>query len=131
MEEKRFFASAQEDKELGTFFVNVTTKKGMFSPVRRSHRNKRKDEVSSSRNDTEDKENRDRSNIVRKKKEQAVSVDELCTMFQTTMTVNNATLDSKQETVRLSPMPKKGRVTNLEHRDGKLNAVRRSTRKKN
>ena len=118
-----------ESKKLGSFFVNVNTKKGMFTPVRRSHRNKKLREEEARVDDDSNKENENPSNA-RRDDGPAISVDDLCSMFQTTMTVNNDTLESEQETVRLSPLPDKGRYTSLtEARDGKVTAVRRSTRK--
>ena len=121
-----------QDKEttnLGSFFVDVNTRKGMFTPVRRSHRNKLKGEVARSDHDDSDKENENPSNVRRRRDESNISIDDLCSMFQTTVTVNNETLESEQDTVRLSPFPDEGRHTSLtETRDGKVNAVKRSTR---
>ena len=118
-----------QSKNLGSFFVNVNTKKGMFTPVRRSHRNKPRVEA---RVDDSNKENENPSNT-RRDDGPAVSVDDLCSMFQTTMTVNNDTLGSDEETVCVTPIPDKGRyvyASLTEANNGRVHAVRRSTRRK-
>ncbi len=62
---------------------------------------------------------------------QAASVDDLCTLFQTTCSVDNVSLEVQStETKILSPLPKEGRyVTAMkEGSEGGLTPVKRSTR---
>lgn len=121
--------------QYGRYIDFIESKKmGCHTPVRRSCRHRKGTPHHSKcgtidKNVSDDEDERDDTNS--DTSIDAVNLDDLCTMFQATLKVDNHTLEVKAtSSKRLSPEPKFGRyVTTADTKDGCImTPVKRSTR---
>ena len=121
---------------LGSYITMESSKRGINTSVRRSTRNRKETHVVKKEKGEVKKENREvkkENGEVKKEngevKKEGISVDDLSSIFQTTLVVDNASLkviESKTEMV--SPLPKDGRYIAMNISNNNITPVKRSNR---